>query len=454
MIVPSDFADRHVCILGLGYVGLTLATAMAGVGFRVTGVEIREDVVEGLRLRRPHFHEPGLADQLSRALDRGALTVHRTVPSGCDATAYIITVGTPLGPDGRSRMDMIENVARETAAAMPDGSLVVLRSTVKLGTSNGIVAPVLNGSGRRYDLAFCPERTLEGVALRELRSLPQIVGGESDRAALRAAQIFQFLTPTIVRVRDLETAEMIKLVDNAQRDVSFAFANEVARMCDAVGISALDVIQAGKLGYPRTNLPMPGPVGGPCLEKDPYILAEGLVARGLRPEIVLAARAVNERQPAEAMAALHAAATSLPGFSSTPKIAILGLAFKGRPETDDLRGTMARPIVQALRGLFPDASFVCFDPVIAPEQIAAFGLMPATSLANALDGSSLAVITNNHPLFAGMPLETMTASMATPAFVYDFWNNFDARDLCLPFGVGYMALGAHGCARMPEGAGT
>jgi len=83
---------------------------------------------------------------------------------------------------------------------------------------------------------------------------------------VRAGQLFQFLTPTVVRVADPETAEMIKLVDNAQRDVSFAYANEIARACDAVGISAAEVIRAGKLGYPRTNLPMPGPVGGPCLE--------------------------------------------------------------------------------------------------------------------------------------------------------------------------------------------
>ena len=143
-----------------------------------------------------------------------------------------------------------------------------MRSTVKIGTTRNLVHPVLEASGKRFDLAFCPERTVEGQALEELRWLPQIVGGETLDVTVRAGQLFQFLTPTVVRVSSVETAEMVKLVDNSQRDVHFAYSNEVARVCDVIGISAAEVIQAGKRGYPRTNLPMPGPVGGPCLEKD------------------------------------------------------------------------------------------------------------------------------------------------------------------------------------------
>ena len=102
---------------------------------------------------------------------------------------------------------------------------------------------------------------------------------------MRAAAVFQFLTPTVVRVSEPETAEMIKMIDNTHRDVSFAFSNEIARACDAAGVSAVDVIRAGKLGYPRTNLYMPGPVGGPCLSKDPHILSEGLRKFGVDLEI-------------------------------------------------------------------------------------------------------------------------------------------------------------------------
>jgi len=452
MLVPENFPDRSVCVLGLGYVGLTLAATMASIGFRVWGIEIRPQVVADLRKGRPHFHEPGLQDQLSRAVESGALTVHESIPAECDASVFIITVGTPLGPNGRARLDMIEHTSREVAAVMRQDALVVLRSTVRLGTTRSIVAPILAAKGRAYDLAFCPERTLEGSAMKELRTLPQIVGGATLQATVRAAQLFQFITVTTIRVASLETAETIKLVDNTQRDVHFAFSNEVARICDVIGVSAAEVINAGKLGYPRTNLALPGPVGGPCLEKDPYIMVEGVEALGFVPEITLAARRLNEAQPSQSIAALKRVVDGLDGFPAKPVIAVLGIAFKGQPETDDLRGTMARPILKALKERFTGATFRGFDPVVAPEAIRDFGLEPAASLAEAVAGANIAVITNNHSVFGGMPVERLSATMAKPAMIYDFWNTFYGRALRLAPGTGYMALGSHGCALLPVSA--
>jgi UDP-N-acetyl-D-mannosaminuronic acid dehydrogenase len=446
MIIPEGYPDRNVCIIGLGYVGLTLAATMANIGFRVHGVEVREDVVKLLRSGQPHFHEPGLADLLRRVVEGGLLAVHHSLPADCEANVFIITVGTPLGSNGRVRLDMIEHAAAEVGAAMRPGALVIMRSTLKLGTTRKIVLPILDARGIAYDVAFCPERTLEGVALQELRSLPQIVGGGDLGACVRAAQLFQFITPTTLRVHDLETAEMIKLVDNTQRDVHFAFSNEVARMCDAIGISAVDVITAGKLGYPRTNLAMPGPVGGPCLEKDPYILAEGLEPLGLTPEITLAARRLNERQPEEVLAAVWDATRSIPDFPARPVVAVLGLAFKGRPATDDLRGTMARPILAALRRRFDAAEWRGYDAVVAAEAFGEFGLAPCATIEAALRGANLVVVTNNHPAFAAMPLDSLSAGLGKPALIYDFWNHFDPRSLRLAGGRAYMSLGNHGGA--------
>ena len=355
----------------------------------------------------------------------------------------------PLGSEGRARLDMIENVTREIGRHLKDGDLVIMRSTVKLGTTRKVVLPILQQAGIRFELAFCPERTLEGKALTELRELPQIVGGATLEATIRASQIFQFLTPTVVRVSDVETAEMIKMVDNAHRDVMFAYANEIARACDAVGISAAEVIRAGKLGYPRTNLPMPGPVGGPCLEKDPHIFAEGLRELGVEPELTMAGRRLNERQPEEVVAFVARLLKSLKGFPARPTIALLGIAFKGQPATDDLRGTMARPVLEALRRHFPEASFRGFDAVVAPEQIGDFGLNPYPSIREAVRGAHLAMILNNHPAFATMLVESVGGELARPGLIYDFWNCFAAEDLHLPAGVGYMALGSHGKAIFP-----
>src|SRR5205814_1352996 len=134
--------------------------------------------------------------------------------------------------------------------------------------------------------------------------------------------------PTVVRVSNVATAEMIKLIDNSRRDLMFGYANEVARMCDALGISAAEVIRSGRFGYTRTDIPMPGPVGGPCLSKDPHILAESLEFVGIRPEITLAARKVNERQPDEIVQFIRELLSGDGKFPKKLRIALLGIAFK------------------------------------------------------------------------------------------------------------------------------
>jgi len=451
MLVPSDYPDRKVCIIGLGYVGLTLAVVMAEVGFDVLGIEIRADVLNDIANGKPHFFEPGLDEQLRKVLSLGRLRLSQTLPDDPQSSVYIITLGTPLSPDGRARMDPIGSVVREVAAKLNPGDMVITRSTVKIGTTRSVVHPALQAAGVDFDLAFCPERTLEGQALPELRRLPQIVGGLNPRSAIRASQLFHLVTPTVVRVADAETAEMIKLVDNAQRDVQFAYANEVARLCDSVGISAAEVINAGKLGYPRTNLPMPGPVGGPCLEKDSYILAESVEGYGIIPEITLAARRINERQLKEVTEHLVDVTSKLSGFPRNPVITVAGLAFKGRPSTDDLRGTTARPLIDALKAAFPNATFKGYDAVVDAENIRSLGLEPTTSLEDAFNGTNLLIIHNNHPVFAAMPMDRLAQTMSKPGIIYDFWNQFPTQALNLPAGTGYMAVGSHGLFSIQEG---
>jgi UDP-N-acetyl-D-mannosaminuronic acid dehydrogenase len=452
--LPSHFRDRNICILGLGYVGLTLAVVMAEVGFRVRGMEIREDVVDTLAKGEPHFFEPGLAGRLKRVIKSGRLSVSQHIPASAraDTSVYVITVGTPLDAQRNVRLDMISNVAREIAQHLKTGDMVVMRSTVEIGTTRDLVKPIFDAVGCQYDLVFCPERTLEGQALRELRELPQIVGGHDQTARIRAAQVFQFLTPTVVQVSSLETAELIKLVDNAQRDVHFGLANEVARIGDAIGVSVVEVIRAGKLGYARSNLPMPGPVGGPCLEKDSLILASGLKKYGLSPEIILAARRTNERQPDEVIAEFKAFCAERVRLPKAPVITVAGFAFKGRPETDDLRGTMARPILAALRTAFPGARFRGYDAMVGADKLRQiFDVEPVATIEDAFAGSHLIIIANNHPCFEQMPLPLLAERMARPAVIFDFWNNFASVNAELPEGIIYTGLGELGRTKTQQG---
>ena len=439
--------DQNVCILGLGYVGLTLAVAMADAGFRVHGIERRQEVIDLLATGKAHFWEPRLDDKLKRVVESGVFTFSTGVDPDFPGTVYILTVGTPLGADGKASLDAVERAAGQVASVMPDGALVILRSTVKLGTARNVVAPVLEASGRGFELAVCPERTLEGKALIELNELPQIIGSDDPETRQRCQQLFGALTPTAIAMSSLEAAELTKLVDNTYRDVTFAFANEIAQLCGHAGLSAHEIISAGRLGYPRTNVALPGPVGGPCLEKDPHILVESAKSYGVTMNITAAARHVNEVQPAETVALIRGAYEAA-GGGAAPKIALCGLAFKGVPATDDLRGTMAAPILKALKEAFPDGRFTGFDPVV-PEEAARdyFDIETAPTLEEACEGAAIVVIANNHPQFQRLEMPALAATMAAPGLIYDYWNMHNRDVDGLPAEIRYLSLGSERKAR-------
>ena len=437
-------ANYDVGIVGLGYVGLTLATVLAEAGNTVIGVEKRPDLVDLTNQGIPHFTETGLPDALSGVTRFKKLVAAERFDNSFSCDTYIITVGTPLSPDGVARLDMIEGAARDIAENMRDGALVILRSTVKIGTTRDVVAPILAASGKKFDIAMCPERTLEGKALQELRELPQIVGADDPAVADRAAAVFRRLTSSIVLVSDIETAEIIKLIGNTFRDVQFAFANEVARVCDAFGVSAHEVIAAGKLGYNRTNIPLPGLVGGPCLEKDPHILMESARTRGISLEMTAAGRLVNERQPEETVRFIRSEIDRR-DLETPLKINILGVAFKGLPETSDLRGSMSIKVLDALKKAHPNADIGLYDPVTSPEVLEAE--FPDERIFNrfgdAVSGASVVVIANNHPSLGTISPRTISEFINPNGFVFDYWNHFShlpASEL----GDSYFAVGRSG----------
>ena len=416
--------DNRVAIVGLGYVGLTLATVMAELDFQVVGIEKRQKLVEKTNAGIPHFSEVGLREVLERVVKSSNMKALRVLDAEDPFDVYIITVGTPLNSAGDPIFDFIKNASEEVASHMSDGALVILRSTVALETTRNVVVPILEKSGKRFDIAMCPERTLEGNALEELLRLPQIIGADQEHVRNRAAEIFSRLTKTVVKVSSLETAEMIKLVDNTSRDVSFAFANEIARACEAFGVKTTEVISLGAVGYERTKVASPGLVGGPCLEKDPHIFLKSAESRGVDLEITRSSRLVNERQPSETVRFIVDQMKQRK-MGDAVKVTILGMAFKGRPITDDLRGSMSIKVLGALHQLRPDLSVHAYDPVICPSILLEHvpGIITHNDLGEAINGASVVIIANNHPTFENFPLIDWLEVMMPEGFVYDYWNN-------------------------------
>lgn len=427
--------SQTITVIGMGYVGLTLSLVMSDLGFEVTGVETNGDVVDGLNRREPHFHENGLRGLLAKRLGRG-LTIRREMPDARQ-DAIIVSVGTPL--DKSTRRPRLEHLDQSIESIVPhvhDGCLVILRSTVPVGTSRSRVLPILAKRVARPLLAFCPERTIEGKALRELRSLPQIVAGLDEESADRAQEIFQRVTHTTVRVGSLETGEMIKLLDNAYRDLTFAFANEVALMCEHFGINAWEVIASANTGYQRNNIPIPGYVGGACLEKDPHILVACSSDMGYVPRLVRDGRDVNESLPGRSVAKLERLLGALGGPPlERASVLVAGIAFKGRPETDDLRGSPALDVVRALqaRGVRVFGQ----DFVVRRAVLEGIGVTPYDFEAPFPDVDAM-IVANNHLRYESLDLYARLADRKRPLVILDDWQVLDQGPLeglaCVRYG--------------------
>lgn len=432
---------EEVVILGLGYVGLTLSVIMAERGFKVYGIEINNEFVKTINKGKSHFYEKGIDKRLTSVIKKGNFRAYQKINKGDNKFQnFIITVGTPLDKKGNVRVDMIKRATEEISNSMEADSIVILRSTVKVGTTNKLIKPILKRSNKKFKLAFCPERTLEGDALAELEKLPQIISGIDKRSLVRAESIFQKITSTIVKVSNVETAEMIKLVDNTSRDLMFAYSNEIAKLSDMLGSNMSEVVEAGKKDYPRTNIPMPGPVGGPCLSKDAYILNESSKRVNLTPKIVMNGRRLNESQPSYVLKQIKKINLNKK-WNKNLKISILGLAFKGIPETDDLRGTMAIPLIQAIKKEYPNSKIYGYDQLVSENNVKTLGIKSTNSISSAMKDASLVIIANNHPEFEKFNISENTNVMKQHSIVYDFWNTMDYNQTNFSDGVHYFSLG-------------
>jgi len=408
---------NNVCILGMGYVGLTLAAAMSEKGFNVFGVEIDDEKLKTIREGRSHFLEVGLDMTLERGIKNRTLSFSKEIPAGQEFDAYIVTVGTPLDHDGNPRMDMIENVGTDISNHLAPGALIILRSTVKVGTTRDIVKPILDAAGKEYYLAFCPERTIEGKAMEELNYLPQIIGGLNDKSVQKAEEIFSRITSTIHRLSSLESAELIKLLDNSFRDVFFSFGNEVALMCEALGLSSHEIINAANMGYSRTNIANPGFVGGPCLEKDPYILDHSLKSHNYSPDLIKTARKLNESVVDHVFNHVKTHLKENP----KPVITLMGLAFKGTPDTDDLRGSAALDLIDAFNSGMPNATLRGQDYFVKDEEIEKLGIKPVDEI-EAFEKADLVIILNNNKKYSWIDYGKHSSFLNSSGMIYDCWG--------------------------------
>jgi UDP-N-acetyl-D-mannosaminuronic acid dehydrogenase len=440
LLARSPGQGDRVEVYGLGFVGLTLAVALAARGHVVMGVDTNSALVQQLLAGNPHVFEPRLPEMMRRALNDGHLDL-RAEPGAEHHRVVIISVGTPVDDDGVASLDALQAVCRVVAKRLMRGDLVMLRSTVPVGTTRGIVRQLLEeGSGLKagdqFNLAFTPERTVEGQAMQELATLPQIVGGFSSRCAERATAFWQTLTDSVVHVDSLEAAELVKLINNSYRDLSFAFANGLALLADRFNLDAGRVISAANEGYPRNPIPKPSPgVGGYCLTKDPYLYA-ALDRRSGHGLLASQGRDINKQAGRYPLEVLARFAERLDRPLASLSVLLVGIAFKGWPETNDLRGSTAVHVGQEL--VRQGCTVMGFDAVVDPKEIRDLGITPASAHDAARLCDALLIL-NNHP--SNVPDGLMAHLQGRPTLLFDGWSMLDRHEVEQYEGITYATMG-------------
>jgi UDP-N-acetyl-D-mannosaminuronic acid dehydrogenase len=389
----------RVAIIGLGYIGLPTAATLASRGVEVIGVDVNEHAVSMITQGKVHFSEPDLDMLVRAAVMTGKL---RAVVTPEPAEAFIIAVPTPLTEDKRPDLSFIDAAASSIAPVLEAGNLIVLESTSPVGTSARLsrqlaeLRPDLtfpHNAGERSDIriAYCPERILPGRMVLELVENDRIIGGLTPACAARADQLYRIFVKGACLMTDANTAELVKLTENAYRDVNIAFANELSMICDGMGLDVWRVIELSNR-HPRVKILQPGPgVGGHCIAVDPWFIVDGMPEAS---RLIRTAREVNDTKPLHIIDRIRRHAQRF----KDPVIACLGLTYK--PNVDDLRESPALEITThiAREGL---GKVLAVEPHIRtlPPELTEFDHLRFCDMSEALAEADIAVLLVDHAEF-------------------------------------------------------
>lgn len=498
-----------VTVVGLGYVGLPLATLFAEEGAQVIGCDINPAVIQLVKMGSAHIVE----HDVSWLLQEGAKTIDNTCPNcgvrlfnfksetfcpSCgrlaliteygvrlsdkmakthktlikkrisletlikkvtkegrlkattditaatkEADIILICVGTPLKPDKTPDNTALISACHSVGEGLKKGDLVILKSTVSPGTTDGTVKPILEKesglrAGADFGLAHVPERIKEGHAIFEFRTIPRIAGGIDHRSAAAATSVFNIFPAPVHSFDSPRITEASKLFENIYRDVNIALVNELALICEKTGINVRAAISAANTD-PKTHLLTPGPgVGGYCLPKDPYYLIHPSIQAGYKPRLIPLARQVNDEMPEHVVELVKDTFTELRIPVKGIRVAVLGLSFKGN--SGDLRNTPAIPIINRLLGLGGD--LVAHDPFANFDEIKqSFPNLNCTrNVEKAIAGTNCVVIVTDHLEYAKLEASQMIRIMARPAVLVDARQMIEPEK-ALKAGFIYRGLG-------------
>jgi UDP-N-acetyl-D-galactosamine dehydrogenase len=412
-------SSEQIVVVGLGYVGLPLAVALAR-SFAVVGLDIDERRVEELRLGIDRTHEVE-----SEKLAASPLRLTSRAADAAGADVYIVTVPTPVDGDNKPDLGPVISATRSVATLLDPARkpIIVYESTVYPGVTEDICGPLIEEvsglqRGRDFFLGYSPERINPGDREHSVDRIVKVVAGENEAVTERIASMYGAVTSAgVFRAASIRTAEAAKVIENAQRDINIAFMNEITKIFSKLDISIWDVLAAA--GTKWNFLPFqPGLVGGHCIGVDPYYLSFRAQQLGLDPHVILAGRSTNDGMGAWVADGLHERL----GRSGTALV--MGLAFK--ENVPDLRNSRVIDVVQRLQALGHEVTV--HDPLAdSAEARHEYGLDLA---ADAFDRRyDLVLVAVPHAAYAELDDERLVGLVADGGLLADLKHLYKGRTL-------------------------
>jgi UDP-N-acetyl-D-glucosamine dehydrogenase len=388
--------DRRVAIIGLGYVGLPLAIAFVEAGLTVEGIDTFEPRVVELNGGTSPIDDVS-DDRLRAALAAGLRVVSPADARLADADAIFVCVPTPLTPTKEPDLGPVLSAAETIRAHLRRGQLVILQSTTFPGTTTGPFKEVIEASGLRagtdFDLAFAPERVNPGDPLSASKGVPRLVGATTPEATHRAAALLGHINDQVVELSSPDAAELAKLLENVFRNINIAFVNNLALLCERMGLDVWEVINAAAtkpFGFMRFT---PGPgVGGHCIPVDPYYLSWRAREFDFIDRFIELAGDINFAMPRHVVDLVAEALNDRGRALKGSKVGILGVAFK--PNVRDARNSPAADVLAQIAARGAEVRF--HDPHVDAFRDAAGVSRTGSSLAELLGWADVVVVVTAH----------------------------------------------------------
>jgi nucleotide sugar dehydrogenase len=408
-----------LCVVGLGYVGLPTATIFAEKGFSVIGCDVKEDVVKLVSAGKSPLEDLNIDARVNGAVKNRKLTASMHVSEAVrKSDVVLIIVPTPTGRGFEPDLQYVVSAGESVRMGLKRGQLVVLESTVYPGVTEEILKPILEKSGMRvnkdFGLAYCPERYNPGDSAHTIDKVVRVIGATSDDWAKVASKLYEQVTRVVI-VKDIKTAEMAKIIENTQRDLNIALMNEIALICERIGIDIMDVIDAAATKW-NFNVYYPGAgVGGHCLPKDPWYLVKAAERLGYHAQVITAGRRVNDYMPHHMFDLLLKAMNETNRSVKGSAIVVLGLSYK--ENVGDTRNSPALGLIRDIKEMGGVVRSV--DPYVDEKTAKGeFGVDEhIRRIDSAADGADAIVIVTAHKEFKSLDLVKLRKRMRTPIII-------------------------------------